>query len=106
MVASHGRHCMAVETPDGSAHLPPTRARKARLSSTDRALWRGTGQGRRRHDRKVQERRNLFYRQDEIRTKSFAANLDQVLILIAAEPVFRKPARGRSLRPRRPTSHR
>ena len=33
-------------------------------------------------------RRNLFYRQDEVRTKSFAANLDQVLILIAAEPEF------------------
>ena len=30
--------------------------------------------------------RESVYRQDEIRTKSFAANLDQVLILIAAEP--------------------
>ena len=37
---------------------------------------------------KIEPRRNLFYRQDEIRTKSFAANLDQVLILIAAEPEF------------------
>lgn len=37
---------------------------------------------------KVQTRRNLFYRQDEVRTKSFAANLDQIVILIAAEPEF------------------
>lgn len=36
----------------------------------------------------VCERENEFFRQDLIRTKSFAANIDQVLILIAAEPVF------------------
>ena len=35
---------------------------------------------------RVAERRNLLFRQDEWRTKSFAANLDQVLILVAAEP--------------------
>jgi ribosome biogenesis GTPase len=45
----------------------------------------------------VKERRNLFYRQDEIRTKSFAANLDQVLILIAAEPVFSESQLSRAL---------
>jgi len=36
----------------------------------------------------VAPRRNEFFRQDPIRTKSFAANIDQVLILIAAEPHF------------------
>jgi ribosome biogenesis GTPase / thiamine phosphate phosphatase len=36
----------------------------------------------------IDTRRNLFYRQDEIRTKSFAANLDRLLVLIAAEPEF------------------
>lgn len=45
----------------------------------------------------VQERRNLFYRQDELRTKSFAANLDQVLILIAAEPEFSESQLTRAL---------
>jgi len=45
----------------------------------------------------VLERRNLFYRQDEVRTKSFAANLDQVLILIAAEPVFSESQLARAL---------
>jgi ribosome biogenesis GTPase len=46
---------------------------------------------------KIEERRNLFYRQDEIRTKSFAANLDQVLILIAAEPEFSESQLARAL---------
>ena len=46
---------------------------------------------------KVEARRNLFYRQDEIRTKSFAANLDQVLILIAAEPEFSESQLSRAL---------
>ncbi len=46
---------------------------------------------------KVEPRRNLLYRQDEIRTKSFAANLDQVLILIAAEPEFSESQLARAL---------
>ncbi len=46
---------------------------------------------------KIETRRNLFYRQDDVRTKSFAANLDQVLVLIAAEPVFSNHQLSRSL---------
>jgi ribosome biogenesis GTPase len=46
---------------------------------------------------KVETRHNLFYRQDEIRTKSFAANLDQVLILLAAEPEFSEMQLTRAL---------
>ena len=62
-------------------------------------LWQAApaGQGHEGTIEKVQERRNLFYRQDEIRTKSFAANLDQVLILIAAEPVFSESQLARAL---------
>jgi ribosome biogenesis GTPase len=45
----------------------------------------------------VEPRHNLFYRQDEIRTKSFAANLDQVLILLAAEPEFSEMQLTRAL---------
>ena len=46
---------------------------------------------------KVLDRRNVFYRQDDIRTKTFAANLDQLLILIAAEPVFSEVQLARAL---------
>jgi ribosome biogenesis GTPase len=46
---------------------------------------------------KIDERRNLFYRRDEVRTKAFAANLDQVLILVAAEPEFSESQLSRAL---------
>ncbi len=45
----------------------------------------------------IEPRRNLFYRRDAIRTKSFAANLDQVLILVAAEPAFSSRQLARAL---------
>jgi ribosome biogenesis GTPase len=85
VVASHGRHCL-VETADGKRVLCHPRGKRSEAVVGDRVRWQQS------HDEgtieKVEERRNLFYRQDEIRTKSFAANLDQVLVLIAAEPEF------------------
>ena len=46
---------------------------------------------------KIEERSNALYRRDELRTKSFAANLDLVLILIAAEPEFSESQLTRAL---------
>jgi len=94
VVASHGRHCL-VETADGQRMLCHAKGKKNEAVVGDRVLWRPTGDegviaG-------VQERRNLFYRQDEVRTKSFAANLDQVLVLIAAEPEFSEMQLARAL---------
>jgi ribosome biogenesis GTPase len=94
VVASHGRHCL-VESPDGSRILCHAKGKKNETVVGDRVRWRPTGDegviaG-------VEERRNLFYRQDEIRTKSFAANLDQVLVLIAAEPEFSEMQLARAL---------
>ena len=94
VVAGHGRHCM-VETSDGQRVICHPRGKKSQSVVGDRVLWQpsqdeGTIE-------KVEERRNLFYRQDEIRTKSFAANLDQVLILIAAEPEFSESQLSRAL---------
>ena len=98
VVASHGRHCM-VETPDGERLICHPRGKKNQAVVGDRVLWQAPppGQGEEGTIEKVQERRNLFYRQDEIRTKSFAANIDQVLILIAAEPVFSESQIARAL---------
>ncbi len=45
----------------------------------------------------VEPRRNLLFRQDEWRTKSFAANLDQILLLVAGEPVFSESQLARAL---------
>jgi ribosome biogenesis GTPase len=94
VVASHGRHCL-VEKPDGQRLICHPRGKKSQAVVGDRVLWQATqDEG---TIEKVEERRNLFYRQDEIRTKSFAANLDQVLILIAAEPEFSEHQLSRAL---------
>ncbi|MCW5235935.1 ribosome small subunit-dependent GTPase A [Verminephrobacter eiseniae] len=98
VVASHGRHCM-VETPDGERRICHPRGKKSQAVVGDHVLWQAAppGQGAAGSIEKVLQRRNLFYRQDAIRTKSFAANLDQVLILIAAEPVFSESQLARAL---------
>ena len=94
VVAGHGRHVL-VETPDGRRLICHPRGKKSQTVVGDRVLWQATqDEG---TIEKVLERRNLFYRQDEIRTKMFAANLDQVLILIAAEPVFSESQLSRAL---------
>ena len=94
VVASYGRHFL-VETPDGKRLTCHPRGKKSQAVVGDNVLWQGT------HDEgtleKVLQRRNLFYRQDELRTKSFAANLDQVLVLIAADPEYSESQLARAL---------
>ena len=94
VVAGFGRHCL-VETPTGERLICHPRGKKSQAVVGDQVLWlpsqdEGTIE-------KVQQRSNLFYRQDDLRTKSFAANLDQVLILIAAEPEFSENQLTRAL---------
>ena len=94
VVAGFGRHAL-VETDSGSRLICHPRGKKNQAVVGDRVRWlpsedEGTIE-------KIEERRNLFYRQDEMRSKSFAANLDQVLILIAAEPEFSENQLTRAL---------
>ncbi len=98
IVGSHGRHCV-VESADGSRRICHPRGKKNQAVVGDQVLWLPAppGQGEEGSIEQVQPRRNLLYRQDEIRTKSFAANIDQVLILIAAEPVFSESQLARAL---------
>ncbi|MEO6971822.1 MAG: ribosome small subunit-dependent GTPase A [Rhodoferax sp.] len=94
VVAGYGRHFL-VETPDGRRVICHPRGKKSQAVVGDRVLWQASqDEG---TIEKIEARRNLFYRQDEIRTKSFAANLDQVLILIAAEPEFSESQLSRAL---------
>ena len=94
VVAGHGRHVW-VETPDGRRLICHPRGKKSQTVVGDQVLWQATqDEG---TIEKVLPRRNLFYRQDEIHTKMFAANLDQVLILIAAEPEFSESQLCRAL---------
>lgn len=94
VVAGFGRHVL-VETESGARLICHPRGKKSQALVGDRVRWlpsedEGTIE-------KVEERSNLFYRQDEMRTKSFAANLDQVLILMAAEPEFSESQLTRAL---------
>jgi ribosome biogenesis GTPase len=94
VVATHGRHCV-VELDDGMRILCHPRGKKSQSVVGDRVRWQaaadeGTIES-------VLERKNLFYRRDEVRTKSFAANLDQVFILLAAEPEFSETQLSRAL---------
>lgn len=94
VVAAHGRHCL-VESPDGQRRICHPRGKKSQAVVGDRVRWMPTGdEG---SIEAVDARRNLFYRQDELRTKSFAANLDQVLVLLAAEPEFSESQLTRAL---------
>ena len=94
VIASFGRH-VTVEASDGKLVLCRPRAKKNQCVVGDWVEWTATeDEG---TIEKVEQRHNLFYRQDEIRTKSFAANLDQVLILLAAEPEFSEMQLTRAL---------
>lgn len=94
VVATHGRHCL-VESPDGSRLLCHARGKRNEVVVGDQVRWARTGdEG---IVEKVDERRNLFYRQDEWRTKSFAANIDLVLVLLAADPEFSESQLTRAL---------
>ena len=98
VVAAHGRHCI-VETPDGARVQCYSRG-KGRGKNGDCVVgdlvrWQVSG------DEGVVEqvapRRNLLFRQDEWKTKSFAANLDQIMVLVAGEPVFSESQLARAL---------
>ena len=94
VVAGFGRHVL-VETESGQRLICHPRGKKSQVVVGDRIRWlpsqdEGTIE-------KIEERSNLFHRQDELRTKSFAANIDLVLILIAAEPEFSESQLTRAL---------
>jgi ribosome biogenesis GTPase len=94
VVAGHGRHYI-VETPEGRRVQCHPRGKKSDCVVGDRVRWQVSGdEG---VVEKVEARRNLLFRQDEWKTKSFAANLDQILVMVAAEPVFSESQLARAL---------
>ncbi len=94
VVAGYGRHYV-VETPEGTRITCHPRGKKSDCVVGDRVRWQASGdEGVIEH---VEPRRNLLFRQDEWKTKSFAANLDQLLVLVAAEPVFSESQLARAL---------
>jgi ribosome biogenesis GTPase len=94
VVGAHGRH-LVVLTEDGHRVLCHLRGKRSEAVVGDRVAWQPSG------DEGVVERvaprRNLLFRQDAWRTKSFAANLDALLVLVAVEPVFSESQLARAL---------
>lgn len=94
VVGAHGRRCL-VETPEGRRLLCHTRGKKSECVVGDMVRWQDSGdEGVIEH---IEPRRNLMHRQDEWRTKSFAANLDAVLVIVAGEPMFSESQLARAL---------
>jgi ribosome biogenesis GTPase len=94
VVGSHGHH-VVVETPSGERIICHARGKKNQCVVGDRVQWQASkDEG---TIEKLEPRRNLLYRQDDIRSKQFAANLDQVLFVLAAEPVFSESQLARAL---------
>jgi ribosome biogenesis GTPase len=94
VVSGHGRH-VVVEAADGTRILCHARGKKSETVVGDRVRWQRSG------DEGVVEevlaRHSLLYRQDAWKTKAFAANLDQLLVVVAAEPVFSESQLARAL---------
>jgi len=94
VVSAHGRH-VVVEDDTGERWRCHARGKKSELVVGDRVDWAPSG------DEGVVEhlhpRRSLLFRQDEWRTKSFAANLDGLLVLVASEPPFSESQLTRAL---------
>ena len=97
VVAAHGRHVI-VESPEGRRIVCHPRGKKSDCVVGDWVRWQPTheqgGEGVIEH---IEPRGNLLHRQDEWKTKSFAANIDQVLIIVAGEPSFSESQLARAL---------
>lgn len=95
VVRGHGRHYL-VQTDEGGRIQCVPRGKKSEAVVGDRVRWAPTSAGEGVIEA-IEPRRNLLYRQDEWRSKSFAANVDQLLVLVAVEPVFSESLLTRAL---------
>lgn len=96
VISAHGRHYI-VEFDDGSVRQCYPRGKKAGAAAVgDYVNVRPEGRDEGTLDG-VEERRNLLYRSDDMRSKQFAANVDQLLIVVAVEPTFSEDLLGRAL---------
>lgn len=95
VIAAHGRHYM-VELDDGTVRKCFPRGKRSDVAVGDNVIitLSGADEG---TIAKILERRNLLYRSDDMRTKQFAANVDQLLIVVATEPSFSDDLAGRAL---------
>lgn len=94
VVGAHGRH-FVVEAESGRRLRCHRRGKRSDCVVGDRVVWAESGdEG---VIERVLERRNLLFRQDRWRSKSFAANVDQLLVVVAVEPVHSEQQLARAL---------
>lgn len=86
VVAAFGRH-FEVETADGGIVACVTRGKKGGVACGDRLRIEMTGpaQG---VIKSIEPRASLLFRSDEFREKIIAANVTQIIIVVAAQPSF------------------
>ena len=94
VVGAHGRHFI-VETDERQRLLCHRRGKKGDCVVGDRVEWRATGDGG--VIESVLPRRSLLWRQDRWRSKSFAANIDRLAMLVAAAPPMAEALLARAL---------
>jgi len=95
VVAAFGRH-YTVELPDGTTRQCYPRGKKGAAAVGDivNISLQGVSEG---AIESIAPRRNLLFRSDQQRSKQFAANVDQLFIVVATEPEFSDDLIGRSL---------
>ncbi|MDY3331528.1 MAG: ribosome small subunit-dependent GTPase A [Pelistega sp.] len=86
VITAYGRHFM-VKLDNGSVRQSYTKGKKTGVCVGDyvRLVLQGEEEAR---IEEVLARKNLLYRSDEMRSKQFAANVDQLLIVVAVQPTF------------------
>ncbi|MGN6807623.1 MAG: ribosome small subunit-dependent GTPase A [Trinickia sp.] len=97
VIAAHGRHYLVAPGGDTRAMVQCfPRGKKSEVAVGDRVVYEQSSA-----DQgvivEIGERRNLLYRSDQYKSKLFAANLDQLLIVLATEPHFSEDLLGRAL---------
>lgn len=96
MIAAHGRHYLVAPEDGGPMLQCFPRGKRSEVAVGDRVIYEPTSA-----DQgvivEIGERRNLLYRSDQYKSKLFAANLDQLLIVLATEPHFSEDLLGRAL---------
>ncbi|NVE22269.1 ribosome small subunit-dependent GTPase A [Burkholderia glumae] len=96
VIAAHGRHYLVAPAAGGPMLQCFPRGKKSEVAVGDRVFYEQSSA-----DQgvivEIGERRNLLYRSDQFKSKLFAANLDQLLIVLATEPYFSEDLLGRAL---------
>lgn len=95
VIASHGRHYM-VRVSDDLLLNCVTRGKKSDVATGDHVVIKQTS-----NDQgvieKITDRKTLLYRSDQYRSKLLAANITQIMIMVATEPGFSDDLVSRAL---------